>query len=202
MICGDFNTTLENSRILREMVVASGLWCDGASLFGTVAETPIEPTYTAFGASSRIDMILLNVAATRALTKCQVVPVCERGTKRHMPVQCEIGLESRREFAGQIPHFRKFPKGHMSLGQEEANHLENFVVQEFNDEFVRAREEKCVESKWNAWCRMAENFLPTKASQETGSDQNLKDGRCFERGVNVEPLRVRVGRAPEPKGGV
>ena len=52
------------------------------------------------------------------------------------------------------------------------------------------------------WCKMAEQLLATTASQATGNDQILIDGRYFGRGFNVEPKRVRVGQAPESKNGV
>ena len=70
---------------------------------------------------------------------------------------------------------------------------------EFKGAFVQAHEQRCVEAMWGVWCRTAEKFLATKASEATGNDQILIDKRYCGRGFRVEPKRVRAGRARESK---
>ena len=82
-------------------------------LNGTVTETPIEPTYTASGTTSSIEMICLNSAAMRVLSTCEVVPARANGIKRHKPVQWEIGLEKMKEYADEMAQIRKFPQGNV-----------------------------------------------------------------------------------------
>ena len=201
LVCGDFNTSLESSAVLGEMV-ASGQWCDGAYTFSAVSETELEHTYSAFGGTSRIDMVFLNKAATRCFQKCQVIPVPEGGIKRHKPVQCDLSLDIGKEFATQIPKVRKLPEGNVALSQDEIAALESTAISAYIDEFSEALEHKDTETMWRSWCHMAEQFLVAKAAGETQKVQLINDHRYYGRGTKVDPKRVRVGRAPDKGGGI
>ena len=201
LVCGDFNTSLESSAVLGEMV-ASGQWCDGASTFSAVSETELEYTYSAFGGTSRIDMVFLNKAATRCFQKCQVVPVPEGVIKRHKPVQCDLSLDVKKEFATQIPKVRKLPEGDVASSQDEIAALESTAIRAHIDEFSEALEHKDTETMWRTWCHMAEQFLVAKAAGETQKEQLINDYRYYGRGTKVDPKRVRVGRAPDKGGGI
>ena len=80
IIGGDFNTKLENSPFLTEMM-SSGTWNDAASLFAAATDTMEEDTYQTAMGSSRIDMLFMNAAATRIFKRCNVVAVPPRVSK-------------------------------------------------------------------------------------------------------------------------
>ena len=201
IICGDFNCSLEGSAVLTEMVV-SGKWNDAALLYGTVSESAVETTYTAFGGSSRIDMIFMNTSATRLFSECKVIPVPEEGIKRHKPVEAKFNFEVQREYAEAIPSIRALPQGTNKLEARDLDDLEGFILREYLSSFQKAYEEKNTDVMWKVWTHMAERFLITKAAAETKNEAIIHDARYVGRGLNTSPKRVRVGRAPDSRNGI
>ena len=108
-------------------------------------------------------------------------------------------MEQMKEYADEVARFESFHKEMFLKLWGEICFPEDM---DFTGQFVQAHEQRCVKAMWSVWCRTAEKFLATKASEATGYDQILIDRRYFERGFGVEPKRVQDGRAPESKNGV
>ena len=80
IICGDFNTKIENSAVLTE-VSSPGTWMDAAGMISSALGTEPEPTFISYCAESQIDLAFLNPMAAKLLNKVQVLEVSDTALK-------------------------------------------------------------------------------------------------------------------------
>ena len=190
IVGGDFNVRFENSPTLSELV-AEGFWNDAASLYATATGTPIQDTYQISMGSSRIDMLLMNAAATRRFKHCCVVEVPPEGIKRHKPVEGRWSCDLAREFATQIRPIRGLPKKQTKIDPDENDFIIEESIMKEVDTFYNAFLDDDVDSMWDCWSKMAESYLVTKAAIDAGQLNIVRDARYYGRG-KIQEKRTRV----------
>ena len=123
IVCGDYNILVEMSQVLSGLVT-SGQWVDAGAAFAAAGDTAPEPTYVFKDQSSRIDMILMNPAATRHFTGFAVLEVPEGGIKRHKPVTTTFDFTIPKSTAWATQTIKRAPTGGHPMTEEELLGLE------------------------------------------------------------------------------
>ena len=201
IVCGDFNTKIENSAVLTE-VSSAGAWIDAAGVISSALGTEPEVTFVSYCAESRIDLAFLNPMAARLLNNAQVLEVPDHGIKLHRPLRVTLDFSCAREFAYTTPKIRGFPPAVYKMGADDMEQLGNEIVERYARSFYGAWETGDVDAVWEEWCKLAESYIVEKAAVESGQHEIINDARYLGRGKASTVLRVRVGRASCTSQGV
>ena len=190
VIRADFNVKVENSHILTG-ALSSGSWTDAAEMFARATDTHLQPTYY-----SRIDLCFLNENATRMLTNCEVLSVPPDGIKRHKPVEVQLEVGLKKEFALKARKLRGLPKLQSAMAQEDLDELAQTKVEEKEEAFYEAAAEKDIDAMWTIWCAVAESYPVEREAVEACEPQVIGDPRYYGRGFASEVRKVRVDKIP------
>ena len=139
IVCGDFNTKIENSAVLTE-VSSAGAWIDAAGVISSALGTEPEVSFVSYCAESRIDLAFLNPMAARLLNNAQVLEVPDHGIKLHRPLRVTLDFSCAREFAYTTPQIRGFPPAVYNMGADDMEQLGNEIVERYARSFYGAWE--------------------------------------------------------------
>ena len=186
-----FNTDPENSATLTTQI-GSGNWTDIGRETAVLEGRMPEATYRGpRGATSRIDLCLLNTAATEIFEGFEFEKSDKCTIPNHMQLKVTLRTSSLTARALRSRKPLCFPD-YTPLPPADQNILAQDSIQKFIAEFDKCYNANDPDGTWEAWCHMAEDWLIENARIALGDYRDGQGDRFSGRGLCCDPKLVRV----------